>query len=70
MILALIEKKLMKLMRRLMVRMNMNAIVTETYQMKTRLIGTIIILTNMIGINMIMENHHQVKRSNASLVNH
>ena len=59
MILALIEKKLVSLrMHTRMIRkkVNMNVIATETYQMKTRLIGTITILTNMIGINMIVQN--------------
>ena len=56
MILALIEKKLMSplMMKK---KVNMKVIATKTYQMNTRLIEKIVTLTNMIGINMIMQNH-------------
>ena len=56
MILALIEKMLVNplMMKK---KVNMKVIATKTYQMNTRLIEKIVTLTNMIGINMIMQNH-------------
>ena len=46
----------------------MRIIVIETYQKDIHLIDKMLMLTNMTGMNMIMENHHQEKGSNESLV--
>ena len=46
----------------------MRVIVIETYQKDINLIDKMLMLTNMIVMNMSMENHHPVKGSNESLV--
>ena len=46
----------------------MKDIVTESYQRDTHLIEKMVMLTNMIAMNMKMENHHPVKGLNESLV--
>ena len=46
----------------------MKDIVTETYQKDTHLIDKMVMLTNMIAMNMTMENHHRMKGSNENLV--
>ena len=46
----------------------MRVIGTQSYQKDTHLMDKMVTLMNMTGMNMIMENHHQVRGSNASLV--
>ena len=66
-VLVLVGKKLMSLLM-IQKMVSMKIIAIESYQNKIHLINKMVVLTNMIGINMIMENHHRVIGSNESLV--
>ena len=61
---------MMKLLNppRMQKMVTMRVIVIETYQKDIHLIDKMLMLTNMIVMNMNMENHHPVKGSNESLV--
>ena len=48
----------------------MRIIVTQSYQMDTHLMDKTVMLMNTIAMTMNMENLHQVKGLNASLVKH